>query len=200
MLKLKKALLIVDVQNDFCPGGKLAVPDGDKIVPVLNKYIKIFSQKKLPIFFSRDWHPKKTSHFKKFGGIWPVHCVQNTKGAEFNPKLKIPKEAIIISKGMDPQRDSYSAFDGEDNYGQSLYNILVILGIKELYIGGLATDYCVKATVLEALKNGFRVKVLLDGIKGVDIKPNDSQRAILEMKNMGARLITLKELEEVWKD
>jgi len=191
-MKLKKALLIVDVQNDFCPGGKLAVPQGDKIVPVLNKYIKIFSQKKLPIFFSRDWHPQKTSHFKKFGGIWPVHCVQNTKGAEFHPKLKIPKEAIIISKGMDPQKDSYSAFDGEDRYGQSLYNILMILGIKELYIGGLATDYCVKATVLEALKRGFKVKLLLDGIKGVDIKPKDSFEAIEEMKQKGAVLVNFE--------
>jgi len=192
MLKLKKALLIVDVQNDFCPAGKLAVPQGDKIVPVLNKYIKIFSQKKLPMFFSRDWHPQKTSHFKKFGGIWPVHCVQNTKGAEFHPKLKIPKEAIIISKGMDPQKDSYSAFDGEDRYGQSLHNILMILGIKELYIGGLATDYCVKATVLEALKRGFKVKLLLDAIKGVDIKPKDSLKAIEEMKQKGAVLVNFE--------
>jgi len=191
-MKLKKALLIVDVQNDFCPGGKLAVPQGDKIVPVLNKYIKIFSQKKLPIFFSRDWHPQKTSHFKKFGGIWPVHCVQNTKGAEFHPKLKIPKEAIIISKGMDPQKDSYSAFDGEDRYGQALHNILMILGIKELYIGGLATDYCVKATVLEALKRGFKVKLLLDAIKGVDIKPKDSFEAIEEMKQKGAVLVNFE--------
>jgi len=192
MLKLKKVLLIVDVQNDFCPAGKLAVPQGDKIVPVLNKYIKIFSQKKLPMFFSRDWHPQKTSHFKKFGGIWPVHCVQNTKGAEFHPKLKIPKEAIIISKGMDPQKDSYSAFDGEDRYGQSLHNILMILGIKELYIGGLATDYCVKATVLEALKRGFKVKLLLDAIKGVDIKPKDSLKAIEEMKQKGAVLVNFE--------
>jgi len=192
MLKLKKALLMVDVQNDFCPGGKLAVPEGDKIVPVLNKYIKIFSQKNLPIFFSRDWHPKKTGHFKKFGGIWPVHCVQNTKGADFHPKLKIPKEAIIISKGMDPKKDSYSAFDGEDRYGQSLYNILMILGIKELYIGGLATDYCVKATVLEALKKGFKVKILLDAVKGVDIKPKDSFKAIEEMKHNGAVLFNFE--------
>jgi len=194
MLKLKKALLIVDVQNDFCPGGKLAVPEGDKIVAVLNKYIKIFSQKKLPIFFSRDWHPQKTTHFKKFGGLWPIHCVQNTKGARFHPKLKIPKEAIVISKGMDPKKDSYSAFDGEDRYGQSLYNILVILGIKELYVGGLATDYCVKETVLEALKRGFKVKVLLDAIKGVDVKAGDSLRAIEQMKQNGAILIDFKKI------
>jgi len=118
--------------------------------------------------------------------------VQNTKGAEFHPKLKIPKEAIIISKGMDPKKDSYSAFDGEDRYGQSLYNILMILGIKELYIGGLATDYCVKATVLEALKRGFKVKLLLDGIKGVDIKPKDSFEAIEEMKQKGAVLVNFE--------
>ncbi|MCM8792549.1 MAG: isochorismatase family protein, partial [Candidatus Omnitrophica bacterium] len=112
MLKLKKALLIVDLQNDFCPGGRLAVPRGDKIVPIINKYIKLFSKNKLPIFASRDWHPKRTTHFKKFGGLWPVHCVQNTKGAQFHPKLRLPQETIIISKGMSPQKDSYSAFDG----------------------------------------------------------------------------------------
>lgn len=199
MLKLKKALLIVDLQNDFCPGGKLAVPEGDKIVPIVNKYIKFFNKNKLPIFASRDWHPKQTTHFKKFGGLWPVHCVQNTKGAEFHPKLKLPEETIIISKGTDPKKDSYSAFDGEDISGQSLFNLLKILGIEELYVCGLATDYCVKETVLEALRKGFKVKLLLDAIKGVEIKKGDSEKAIEEMKKQGAKLINFKDLEELWK-
>ena len=95
-MKLKKALLIVDVQNDFCPGGALAVPGGDKIGPAINKYIRIFAKKKLPIFASRDWHPIRTKHFKDFGGVWPVHCLQNSRGAAFHPKLKLPKETIKL--------------------------------------------------------------------------------------------------------
>lgn len=194
-MKLKKALLIVDVQNDFCPGGTLAVPEGDKIIANLNKYIKIFSQKKLPIFASRDWHPKKTKHFKKFGGLWPAHCVQNTKGAQFHPKLKLPKETIILSKGMNPEEDSYSAFQAEDLNGMSFLNLLKIFGIEELYVGGLATDYCVKSSVIDALKNGFKIKILMDAIRGVDLKKGDSKKAIQEMTENGAKKITLRKTE-----
>ncbi|MCM8801276.1 MAG: bifunctional nicotinamidase/pyrazinamidase [Candidatus Omnitrophica bacterium] len=197
-MKKDRALLIVDLQNDFCPHGALAVPQGDKIVPLINKYIKLFSKNKLPIFASRDWHPKKTTHFKKFGGLWPVHCVQGSKGAQFHPDLKLPKETVIISKGMSPQKDSYSAFDGEDSSGQPLYNLLKILRIKELYVGGLATDYCVKETVLEALRKGFKVRLLLDAVKGVNIKKGDSEKAIQEMKTQGAKLINFKELKARW--
>lgn len=194
-MKFKKALLIVDVQNDFCPGGALAVPGGDKIVPALNRYIKIFSKDKLPIFASRDWHPKKTRHFKKFGGIWPVHCVQSSKGADFHPKLKVPKEAIILSKGMGPEKDNYSAFQAEDMHGQPFLNLLKILGIEELYVGGLATDYCVKSSVLDALRNGFKVKLLMDAIKGVDLKPDDSKKAIREMQRQDVKEITLRDIK-----
>jgi nicotinamidase/pyrazinamidase len=105
-MRAKKALLIVDVQNDFCPGGALGIPCGDKIVPKINKYIKIFSKKKLPVFATRDWHPVKTKHFKDFGGVWPVHCIYNTRGALFHPDLKVPKEAFMLYKGMDPEKDS----------------------------------------------------------------------------------------------
>lgn len=196
-MKLKKALLTVDVQNDFCPGGTLAVAKGDKIIPNLNKYIQIFSQARLPIFASRDWHPEETRHFKKFGGLWPVHCVQNTKGAQFHPGLKLPKETIILSKGMDPEKDSYSVFQAEDNQGMSFLNRLKILKVKELYIGGLATDYCVKFSVIDALKNGFKVKLLMDAIKGVDLKKGDSEEAINEMVKMGAKKITLKDMKEL---
>ena len=191
-LKLKKALLIVDVQNDFCPKGALAVPSGDAIIPALNKYIKIFSQKNLPIFASRDWHPKKSKHFKDFGGLWPKHCIQNTKGAQFHPKLKLPKHIIVLSKGMDPERESYSTFEGIDHSGLPFINLLKIFGIQELHVGGLATDYCVKASVIDALKQGFLVWLLIDAIKGVDIKAGDSERAIKEMSDGGAKQITLQ--------
>jgi nicotinamidase/pyrazinamidase len=192
-MKPKKALLIVDIQNDFCPGGALAVPGGDKVVPVLNKYIKIFSKKKLPVFASRDWHPVRTRHFKDFGGVWPVHCIQNTNGAAFHPQLKLPKEAILLYKGMDPEKDSYSVFQAEDASGMSLLKLLHLLGIKELYAGGLATDYCVKSTVVDALKYGFKVRLLTDAIKGVNLKSSDSEKAIKEMVKRGAKKITLKD-------
>ncbi len=194
-MKLKKALLIVDVQNDFCPGGALGVPEGDKIVPAINKYIKIFTKKKLPIFASRDWHPIRTKHFKDFGGVWPVHCLQNSRGAAFHSKLKLPKEAIQLYKGMDSQIDSYSAFQAEDISGVSFLKLLHMLGIKELYIGGLATDYCVKYTAIDALKHGFKVKILLDAVKGVNLKTNDSTEAIKKITKMGAKKITLKNME-----
>lgn len=188
-MKLGKALLIIDVQNDFCPKGSLAVPQGDKIIPTLNKYIKIFQQKKLPIFASRDWHPKVTKHFKQFGGFWPSHCVQNTKGAQFHPKLRLPKNVIILSKGMDPEKDSYSAFQAVDSNGTELSNLLKIFGVNQLCIGGLATDYCVKYSVLDALKLGFKVNLLVDAIKAVNINPADSQEAIKEMLKNGAKEI-----------
>ena len=194
-MKLKKALLIVDLQNDFCPGGALAIPEGDKIIPNINKYIRIFTKAQLPIFASRDWHPVRTKHFKDFGGAWPVHCIQNTRGAAFHLKLKLPKEAILLYKGMDPEKDSYSVFQAEDDSGLIFLNLLKIRGIKEIYICGLATDYCVKSSALDALKFGFKVKLLVDGIKGVDLKEGDSQRAIAEMIKKGAKKITLKNLE-----
>jgi len=199
-LKLKKALLVVDAQNDFCPGGALGVSGGDKIIPALNKYIKIFSKQNLPVFASRDWHPKKTVHFKKFGGVWPVHCVQDTKGAAFHPKLKLPKEAILLYKGMDPRKDSYSVFQAEDKSGVGFAVLLKILGIEELYIGGLATDYCVKYSAIDALKEGFRVKILMDAVKGVNLKPSDSENVLKEIVEMGARQIRLKDLEEQKKN
>lgn len=194
-LNLKRALLAVDVQNDFCPGGALAVPEGDKIIKNLNLYIKIFSQEALPVFASRDWHPRRTKHFKQFGGVWPSHCVQDTKGAQFHPSLKLPKETIILSKGMDPDKESYSVFDGFDNNGAPFANLLNIFGVKELYIGGLATDYCVKHSAIDALKAGFKVSLLMDAIKGVDLKTGDSKDAIKEMIDRGAKKISLREIK-----
>lgn len=191
----EKALLIIDVQNDFCPGGALAVPEGDKIVPVLNRYIELFLSKGLPIFVSRDWHPEKTKHFKDFGGLWPKHCIQKTRGAEFHPGLKLPDKIIILSKGMDPEKDSYSVFQGADSQGKSFLNLLSFMGIIELYVGGLATDYCVKESVLDALKNGFKVKLLMDAIKGVN--EETSREAIKQMVARGAEQITFEKLSRI---
>ena len=191
-MEFKKALVIVDVQNDFCPGGALGVPEGDKIIPAINKYIKVFSSKKLPIFATRDWHPARTKHFKDFGGVWPVHCIQNTQGSAFHSKLKLPKEAIILYKGMDPEKDSYSAFQAEELNGAGFAHLLKLLKVNELYICGLATDYCVKSSVFDALKHGFKVKLLLDAVKGVDLKKGDSQKAIKEMTRKGVKTIIFK--------
>lgn len=196
-MESKKALLIVDMQNDFCPGGALAVPDGDRIVPILNKYMMFFSRRKWPIFASRDWHPKETKHFKQFGGLWPKHCVQDTKGARLHSDLRLPKEIIVLSKGMDPDKDSYSAFQAVDSKGTEFFELLKTSGINELWVGGLATDYCVKSSVLDALKLGFKVKLLIDGIKGVNLKPKDSEQAIEEMVSRGAEKMTLEELSKI---
>jgi len=166
----------------------LPVPRGDKVVPVLNAYIRMFVKKQLPVFASRDWHPKKTVHFKGFGGSWPVHCVQGTRGAAFHPGLKLPQDAVLLYKGMDPRKDSYSAFQAYDADGRSFLRLLRSFGIGRLYVAGLATDYCVKASVLDALKKGFKVSVLADAIKGVDVHPGDSQKALNAMAAAGARM------------
>lgn len=191
-MKLRQALIVVDVQNDFCPGGALGVPQGDKVVPVLNKYMSKCRIKKIPIFATRDWHPSKTKHFKPFGGVWPEHCVQSTKGAKFHPKLRLPKNTVIISKGMNPNKDSYSAFDAINEEGVSLFSLLRILRVQRVLIGGLATDYCVKFSALDALKKGFRVGLLVDAIKGVNIKPDDSYNAVKAILKKGAKKVSYK--------
>ncbi|MBU1125486.1 MAG: nicotinamidase [Candidatus Omnitrophica bacterium] len=195
MTKSKKALLIIDMQNDFCPGGALGVPQGDSIVPVLNRYLKAFAKKKLPIFASRDWHPVKTSHFRDFGGPWPAHGIQKTRGAAFHLELKLSPEVILLYKGMDPQKDSYSVFQAEDSRGVGFLRLLNMRGVKELYVGGLATDYCVKATVLDACRHAYKVKLLVDAVKGVNLKPQASEDAIKKMVKAGAKKITIKEVK-----
>lgn len=188
------ALLIVDFQNDFCPGGALAVSKGDSVVSVLNEYIKFFKGSDLPVFASRDWHPEITKHFKDYGGLWPRHCVQGTKGAEFHSGLALPPDTTIISKGEDPDKDSYSAFQGSDQMARPLAVVLKAKGITHLYVGGLATDYCVKATVLDGMEKRFSVTILLDAVKGVDLNPGDSEKALDEMIKRGAEKTTIKEI------
>lgn len=159
-----QALLVVDVQNDFCAGGTLAVPGAEAVIPVLNAYLDLFLKRAVPIFASRDWHPRQSSHFKR----WPEHCIQHTSGAQFHPDLRLPPGAHIISKGMNPDEDAYSAFQAIDEHGRQLDQLLKLKGIRELYVGGLATDYCVKATVRDALQAGYLVTLLLDGIRAVN--------------------------------
>lgn len=179
----KQALIVVDVQNDFCPGGTLAVPNGDEVVGPLNRLIDEFLKRGDPVFKTRDWHPPITKHFETYGGTWPIHCVQNTKGAEFHPQLREDPRIKIISKGLG-DKDSYSGFDETD-----LAEQLRVLKVEEVLVGGLATDYCVKNTVLDALKNGFRVKALTDAMRPVEVNPGDGERALEEMKEAGAQLV-----------
>ncbi len=178
----KDALIVVDMQNDFMPGGALPVPEGDSIVPRLNEYIELFEGRALPVFFTRDWHPENHISFKGHGGIWPPHCVQNTEGAMFHKDMRMPLDnKFIISKGTSPDFDAYSGFQGT-----VLDSLLRERGVTRVFVGGVATDYCVKNTVLGALNLGYSVILLLDGIKGVDVKPGDSERAIELMLNRGA--------------
>ncbi|MFP4473342.1 MAG: bifunctional nicotinamidase/pyrazinamidase [Candidatus Omnitrophota bacterium] len=190
---MSKALLIVDFQNDFCPGGALAVKNADEIVDVLNRYIEYFTAKDFPVLVSRDWHPRNSHHFEENGGDWPVHCVRNTEGAEFHPDLLLPSDIIVISKGMSPDEDGYSAFEGRDDAGLSLKDVLDKNEIEELYVGGLATDYCVKNTVLDGLKN-YRVYLLGDATRGVNLEPDDSRKAVEAMVRAGAEEITFAKL------
>ena len=176
----KRALIVVDVQNDFCPGGTLAVAHGDEVVAPLNSLIDEFLKNGEPVYESRDWHPPQTKHFTDFGGTWPVHCVQNTTGAEFHPGLRQDPRITVISKGLG-DTDCYSAFDETDLAAQ-----LKRQGVQEVWVGGLATDYCVKNTVFDALKNGFEVKALENAMRAVDVNPGDGAKAIEEMRAAGA--------------
>jgi nicotinamidase/pyrazinamidase len=184
-METKKALVIVDVQNDFCPGGALGVQDGDRIVPVLNKYIEKFAQAGMPIFFTRDWHPPRTTHFSTDGGSWPPHCIQGSKGAEFHPDLQLGSYTAVLSKGMAVDEDSYSAFEAVDSRGLSLGEVLRQSGINRIYVGGLATDYCVKQTAVDGLAQGFQVVLLHDAVAGVNLQPEDSDQAVEAMVKAG---------------
>ena len=179
------ALIIVDVQNDFLPGGKLAVSHGDEVVPVLNDYIDLFLTRGLPIIATRDWHPVNHCSFQAEGGPWPPHCIANTPGAGFADGLRLPAEFMIISKAATPDKDAYSGFEGTD-----LEALLRSHGVRRLFIGGLATDYCVLNTVKDALENRYQVYVLKDAIRAVNVSPDDGLKAEQEMIAKGAIMIT----------
>ena len=177
----RTALVIVDLQIDFCPGGALPVLGGDLIVPVVNQLLGRFSKSDSPIFATRDWHPANHISFVPQGGIWPPHCVQETEGARFHPGLELPASTTIISKASQVDKDAYSGFEGTD-----LTRQLRELSVENIVICGLATDYCVKATALDGLAAGFAVEVMAAGIRGVEVEAGDSDKAIAEMAEKGA--------------
>lgn len=192
----EKALLIVDVQNDFCPGGALAVPAGDQVVPVLNQYAQKFAGAGHPVFASRDWHPAITKHFKAQGGPWPPHCIAESRGAAFHPELKLPPSATVLTKGTNPEDDGYSAFEAVAGTGRRLDDVLMQSDVACLYVGGLATEYCVRASVMDGLRNGLDVVVLLDAVRGIDVQEGDMARALDEMLRAGARTATLATIDK----
>lgn len=177
------ALLIVDVQNDFCPDGALGVAEGDHVVPILNRWIAEAQRQNIPIFASRDWHPAGHVSFKERGGPWPPHCVQGTAGAAFRSDLRLPENVQIVSKGSDLDKDSYSAFGGTD-----LRQRLRESAIRRLWIGGLAQDYCVRETALDAIQEGLEVRVIVEGTRAVNVHPDDGKRALNDMRRAGVVL------------
>ncbi|MDD2729616.1 nicotinamidase [Malikia sp.] len=188
-LRAGDALLVVDLQRDFLPGGALAVPDGDRVVPALNRYLERFEREGLLVVLTRDWHPTGHVSFNTRGGPWPPHCVAGTPGAEFAPGPRLPASAQICSKATQPDAEAYSGFEGTE-----LAASLRQQGIKRLFVGGLATDYCVRTTVLDALREGFEVLLLVDAIRPVEVQPGDGARAEQAMLQAGARPIRFEQL------
>jgi nicotinamidase/pyrazinamidase len=177
------ALLVVDVQKDFLPGGALGVAHGDEVLAPLNRALRAFARAARPVYASRDWHPANHCSFKARGGPWPPHCITGSAGAEFADGLALPPTAVVVSKADTPDADAYSAFGGTD-----LALRLRRDGVRRLVVGGLATDCCVLNTVLDARAAGFDVVLLKDAVRAVDVKPGDGARALEAMRNAGARL------------
>lgn len=183
------ALLVVDVQNDFCPGGALAVEGGDRVVPVINRLASRAAALGLPIYASRDWHPVDSTHFVTGGGPWPPHCVAGTEGARLHPALRLPPGAMIVTKGVGRDDQGYSVFEGHVAGRGAFADDLAARGVDHLIICGLATDYCVRATALDARTRGFGVSVVADAIAAVEVAPGDGGRALDEMRHAGAAVV-----------
>jgi len=196
MIKANSALLVVDMQNDFMPGGALGVVEGDTIIPRVNEYVRLFEEHPHPIFYTRDWHPPKTIHFIAQGGPWPPHCVQGTWGAAFHQDMHIPQEAIILSKGMDPNEDAYSGFHARDEQGRYLEDLLREYSVAHVYICGLALDYCVKWSSVDAADKGFHMYPLIDASRAVNVKIHDAELAVEEIVRVGGTLLTIEWLRE----
>ncbi len=178
------ALLIVDVQLDLLPGGALAVPDGDDIIEPLNHFAAQFARRGLLVVAARAWHPANHASFKALGGRWPQHCIAGTHGAEYTPELVLPAGTRIVSQGKQPESDGYSAFENTE-----LSLLLSARGIRRVFIGGLATEYCVRATALDALRAGFEVCVLADAVRPVEARKGDGARALAELAKHGVLLL-----------
>ncbi len=187
----KDALIIADIQKDFLPGGALPVNEGNLIIPVLNEYAKAFKKAKAHIVATRDWHPPKHISFTAQGGPWPPHCVKETDGAKFSPDLKLPEGTAIVSKATDSGKEAYSVFD-ETGLGEQLK----AQGVTRIFIGGVATDYCVLNSVLDARKMGFDVVVLVDATRGINVNPGDVTKAFETMARKGAAQVTLADFPE----
>jgi len=190
MFPRSTALILVDIQNDFCPGGSLAVPSGDQIVDVVNGLAPAFQF----VAATKDWHPSNHISFKENGGVWPPHCVQGTRGADLHPDLKQSNIELIARKGFSVDKDTFEGLDAISPAGATLDEVLRRAGVESIYVAGLATDYCVKATVLDALKKGYEVFAITDAMRAVDVEPGDGQRALAEMKKGGAQLVTAGEV------
>ena len=188
-IEMNDALIVVDMQNDFLPFGSLPVTGGDEIIPTINKYIEIFKSQVLPIVFTRDWHPEEHSSFIEQGGKWPIHCVQHTLGAEFSRQLVIPDTTILVSKASSVDKDAYSGFQDTQ-----LADILNVLDVRRVFVCGVATDYCVKATVLDALEEGLETFFLMDAVKAVNVTKEDGRKAELEMVEKGAKVTSIGNL------
>lgn len=180
--KAGDALMVIDVQNDFCPGGKLPIEGGDEVVPVLNEWIEAAVEMGVPVFFSRDWHPAGHLSFREHGGEWPPHCLQDSEGARFHPDLKIPENSVLVTKGVRFDRDQNSAFDQT-----GLTAELRRAGIRRLIVGGLAQDVCVLSTVIDARRDDFDVVVLLDATRPVTSE--GGRMALERLRNAGAEII-----------
>lgn len=177
------ALLVVDVQRDFLPAGALGVPGGDAVIGPLNEALALCAERCVPVFATRDWHPPDHCSFTTRGGVWPPHCVAHSAGAMFADALRLPADASVIAKGTDPAQEAYSGFAGTD-----LEQRLRDAGVRRLVVGGLATEYCVLQTVLDARARGFEVVVLRDAVAAVNAVPGDGERALAAMRNAGAMM------------
>ena len=195
------ALIVVDVQRDFCPGGSLAVPDGDTIIPVVQTLIDIFVRHNLPVAMTRDHHPPHHISFQAQGGPWPPHCIPGTTGFDYHPQLSIPPQAAHFIKGFQPDQDAYSGFagqrigDGGELNGETLDQWFQAHAVDTLYVVGLATDYCVRETALDARRLGYTVYLPRNGVRGVDVAHGDSQQALDEMSRHGVRVVDAIALE-----
>lgn len=183
------ALVVTDVQNDFLPGGSLAVAHSEEVIPVLNRYIAYFLARRMPVIATRDWHPPNHCSFNEQGGPWPPHCIQNTRGAAFPEDLEFPADVQIVSKADDPKEEAYSSFGGGH-----LHRVLQAAGIQRIFVGGLTTDYCVLNTVKDGIALGYQTFLLADATRAVNVKPGDGQRALDEMARAGATFMCLEDL------